>query len=106
MYDYMCMHPRVACRAGKAFVHGDSDLFPHVPVRVPLQDAEHEMRVRVPDQPASVDTMPKPGCARFPPVIEWDMARELIAIAEDAGTLADAWDAVLTQTEERATGQA
>eukprot|EP00959_Pyramimonas_sp_CCMP1952_P303860 6358912-Pyramimonas_sp.AAC.1 len=31
MYDYMCMHPRVAGRAGRALVHEDSDLFPHVP---------------------------------------------------------------------------
>ncbi|CAK0895988.1 unnamed protein product [Prorocentrum cordatum] len=100
MYDYTCMHPRVDCRAGKACVHEDSGLFPHVPVRAPLQDAEHEMRARVPDQPASVDTMPKPGCAWFPPAVEWDMARGLIAIAEDADALADAWDAVLTQIEE------
>eukprot|EP00959_Pyramimonas_sp_CCMP1952_P150857 3157108-Pyramimonas_sp.AAC.1 len=93
MLGHMCLHPKVACRAGRSIAHAVSDLFPHLPVRVPLREAERVAWVRAPVQPATVDTIPEPGCACYPPVTEWDHARQLIEAAADATALAPAWDA-------------
>eukprot|EP00959_Pyramimonas_sp_CCMP1952_P426984 8942733-Pyramimonas_sp.AAC.1 len=67
MLGYMCLHTKVACRAGRPVAHEDSDLFPRLPVRLPLHEAGYVMWMRAPVQPAAVDTIPKPGCARYLP---------------------------------------
>eukprot|EP00959_Pyramimonas_sp_CCMP1952_P209968 4393168-Pyramimonas_sp.AAC.1 len=93
------MSAALAIKAGTCEVREDTDLFPHLPVSVTMMQSEQVMWVRAPVQPLAVDPMPHPGCSRFPPLREWQVAQDLIDDAQNPQQLAAAWDAVIVRLE-------
>eukprot|EP00959_Pyramimonas_sp_CCMP1952_P256100 5349113-Pyramimonas_sp.AAC.1 len=64
----LACHPPWNKRTGPCEVLRNIDLFPRLPVAVRLHHAGQDMWVRATVQPMSVDPVPKPDCARFPPL--------------------------------------
>eukprot|EP00959_Pyramimonas_sp_CCMP1952_P078079 1632204-Pyramimonas_sp.AAC.1 len=87
------MSAALATKSGTCEVREDTDLFPHLPVSVTMMQSEQVMWMRVPVQPLAVDPVPHPGCSRFPPPREWQVAQDLIDDAQNPHQLAAAWDA-------------